>query len=224
MIAAPPASEAELLSRAEALAGRSLAELAAAAGQPVPDDLRRAKGWAGQLVEAHLGATAGSLSEPDFQLIGVELKTLPVDAAGRPRESTYVCTVPLEPAAAPVWETSCVCDKLRRVLWVPVEAEPGLLPAERRVGWPLLWSPSDGEERALRADWEELMDRVCLGELESVTAHDGTVLQIRPKAASSRSRRWGVGATGERVRTLPRGFYLRAGFTASILAAHYATG
>jgi DNA mismatch repair protein MutH len=152
----------------------------------------------------------------------VELKTIPVSTAGEPRESTYVCTVPLVANAAPTWETSNVHRKLSRVLWVPIVTERTVPLGERLIGWPLLWSPSPREESALKADWEELMDMVCLGELERISAHHGTHLQIRPKAADSRARRWGVGESGEHVRTAPRGFYLRPDFTRSLLQRHYA--
>ena len=218
----PPESESELLARAEAMAGQRLAALARGRGLAVPADSRRAKGWAGQLIEACLGASAGSLSEPDFQLIGVELKTIPVTADGRPRESTYVCTVPLAGGSATRWRDSNVAAKLARVLWVPVVSESGSRPGDRVVGRPLLWSPAPEETAALAADWRELMDMVCLGELDRITAYHGTCLQIRPKAADSRARRWGVGESGESVRTLPRGFYLRPSFTRAILQRHYA--
>ena len=217
-----PESEEELLARAQAIAGESLAALARRQGVAVPRDSRRAKGWAGQLMEAYLGATAGSLSEPDFQLIAVELKTIPVNANGTPRESTYVCTVPLLGESSVHWRDSNVQRKLARVLWVPIVTDPATAPGDRIIGWPLLWSPSTREASALQADWQELMDMVCMGELETISAHHGTCLQIRPKAADSRSRRWGIGESGEHVRTLPRGFYLRPSFTRNILQQHYA--
>lgn len=221
----PPRSEDELLARASEMAGQRLAALAEGQAARVPADSRRAKGWAGQLIEAYLGATAGSRSEPDFQLIGVELKTIPVSTAGEPRESTYVCTVPLTgDGTSRGWHGSNVQRKLARVLWVPIVGDAGTAPGDRVLGWPLLWSPSPQEESALQADWQELMDMVCLGELESISAHHGTCLQIRPKAADSRARRWGIGESGERVRTLPRGFYLRPSFTRAILIRHYALG
>ena len=210
------------MARAQAIAGQSVAALAAGQGVAVRSESRRAKGWAGQLIEAYLGASAGSLSEPDFQLIGVELKTIPVSADGVPRESTYVCTVPLMGGAALHWRDSNVQRKLARVLWVPVISDAGTDPGDRTLGWPLLWSPSPAQAVALEADWRELMDMVCLGELESISAHHGTCLQIRPKAADSRARRWGIGESGEAVRTLPRGFYLRPSFTRAILEEHYA--
>lgn len=219
MTAAPPRTERELLETTARIARRSLGELAREAGLPPPPPPRHAKGWAGQLMEALLGASAASLSEPDFQLIGVELKTVPVNPAGRPRESTYVCTVPLLNSGGLRWEESCVFRKLSRVLWVPIETAPGVPLAERTVGEPVLWSPDVAQARALHLDWEELMEAVCLGGLESITARDGTVLQIRPKAADSRERRGAIGATGAPVRTQPRGFYLRASFTGRILSA-----
>ncbi len=216
----PPLSEAELLERANALAGLRLEQVAAQAGWPCPGNLRRNKGWGGQLLEAALGADAGSLAEPDFQQIGVELKTLPIDARGLPKESTYVCVVPLEGTRGE-WEDSWVYRKLRRVLWIPLEADAAVPLPERRVGSPLLWSPDREQERTLRQDWEELMDMVCLGELERITARLGKALQIRPKAADAKSLTWGIDANGDRVPTTPRGFYLRSRFTAEILRRYY---
>jgi DNA mismatch repair protein MutH len=216
----PPQSEEELLARCRAIAGLTLADLASRLDEPVPDDLRRQKGWVGQLLERTLGATGTSLPQPDFPELGVELKTLPIDGRGIPRESTYVCTVPLEEAGQR-WEGCWLRRKLQRVLWLPVEADPQRAMAERRLGMPLLWSPSAEEEAALRRDWEELMDMVCLGELERISARHGEVLQIRPKAANAKALRTAVGPDGEPVLTNPRGFYLRATFTAAILRRHY---
>ncbi|MEN8169849.1 MAG: DNA mismatch repair endonuclease MutH [Pseudomonadota bacterium] len=217
----PPQSEEELMQRANALAGRSLAAIADVMGVAIPQDLRRHKGWVGQLLERALGADAESLPEPDFRDIGVEMKTLPIDRNGRPRESTYVCTVPLDEGLEARWEQSWICRKLSRVLWIPVEAEPDIPLSQRRIGTPLLWSPDQAETQALQQDWEELGDMIRTGELESITARMGTVLQIRPKAANSRVRCQSIGADGEAILTHPRGYYLRPAFTHAILQQHY---
>jgi len=221
---AAPRSESELLARARELAGLTLAALAARHGARAPTSLRRAKGWTGEVIERSLGAGGASRPEPDFPALGVELKTIPVDPAGRPHESTWVCTVPLAGPEGTTWAQSLVRAKLARVLWVPIVSERGTPPAERLIGTPLLWSPSEREHAALRADFEELMDLVCLGGLDRISARHGTWLQIRPKAAHSRARRRGIGAGGEPTMTLPLGFYLRAAFTARVLRGHYAIG
>lgn len=217
----PPQTELELLERTRLIAGQHLSALAYSLGVEVPQDLRQQKGWVGQLLELVLGADAQSLAEPDFRSIGVEMKTVPLDSRGRPRESTYVCTVPLEEGLEPTWESTWLRRKLARVLWVPVEADPGIPLGERRIGTALLWSPTAEEEALLRQDWEELTELIFMGELEQINARLGTVLQIRPKAANSSVRCRSVGAGGEAILTNPRGYYLRPAFTRQILEQYY---
>lgn len=220
-LTSPPDSEAKLLAQAQRLAGFTLGELGQMAGLPVPQDLKRDKGWTGILLERWLGASAGSKPEQDFAALGVELKTIPVDNAGRPLETTFVCVAPLTGNSGVVWETSHVRHKLKRVLWIPVEGSREIPLAIRRVGSPLLWSPDEDEERQLRLDWEELMDLIVLGQVETITARHGEVLQLRPKAANSKALTEAVGTEGQRILTLPRGFYLKKNFTRALLARHF---
>lgn len=217
----PPSSEGQLLQQARRLAGFSLGELAAMAGLQIPKDLKRDKGWIGMLLELWLGASAGSKPEQDFAALGVELKTIPIDSQGKPLETTFVCVAPLTGNTGVTWETSHVRHKLKRVLWVPVEGERQIPLADRRVGAPLLWSPNDDEEQQLRLDWEELMDMIVLGQVERITARHGEVLQLRPKAANSKALTEAIGAKGEPILTLPRGFYLKKNFTSALLARHF---
>lgn len=218
----PPKSEKELLTRARQLAGLTLADLATKFNQAIPKDTLHAKGWIGQLVETTLGATASSLAEPDFQLIGIELKTLPLTNSGKPKESTYVCTVPLTNLHEQEWATCWLKRKLQRVLWLPLEADKRIPLAERHIGNAILWSPSEAEARQLQQDWEELMELVCLGKLDQITSHMGRYLQIRPKGANAKSLTTTLDEEGNTIQTLPRGFYLRPEFTQKIIQANYA--
>ena len=216
-----PKTEQELLTRANALAGMTLGELAHMANITVPPDLRRDKGWVGQLLEWHLGATAGSKPVPDFAELGIELKTIPVGYHGKPLETTFVCVAPLIGLQGLRWENSHIRHKLARVLWIPVEGERDIPLADRHVGSPLLWSPSPEEEQQLRQDWEELMDMIVLGQVEQITARHGEVLQLRPKAANSKALTEAYGANGQPIKTLPRGFYLKTHFTAGLLEKYF---
>lgn len=217
-----PTSLDELLRRAHALAGLSLGELAELAGIATPCDLRRHKGWSGQLLELWLGAQAGSKPLQDFPQLGVELKTLPIDEHGRPLETTYVCYAPLTGIAGLTWEMSNVRNKLSRVCWIPIEASRHIPPAARRVATAFLWSPTPQQEALLRQDWEELMDLIALGQVENITARHGQVLQLRPKAADGNALTQAVGAEGQRILTRPRGFYLKKSFTQNILEQAFA--
>ena len=78
--ASPPSSPDSLLARCHAIAGLTLGELADMANVAIPANLQRHKGWPGMLIEKWLGASAGSKPQQDFPELGIELKTIPIDA------------------------------------------------------------------------------------------------------------------------------------------------
>lgn len=218
-----PQTLEQLLSQAQSIAGLTFGELADELHIPVPPDLKRDKGWVGMLLEHALGATAGSKAEQDFSHLGVELKTLPINAEGYPLETTFVSLAPLVQNSGVKWENSHVRHKLSCVLWIPIEGSRHIPLRERHIGAPILWKPTAEQERQLKQDWEELMDLIVLGKLEQITARIGEVMQLRPKGANSRAVTKGIGKNGEIIDTLPLGFYLRKEFTAQILNAFLET-
>ena len=214
-----PQTLEQLLSQAQSIAGLTFGELADELHISVPSDLKRDKGWVGMLLERALGATAGSKAEQDFYHLGVELKTLPINAEGYPLETTFVSLAPLVQNSGVKWESSHVRHKLSCVLWMPIEGSRHIPLRERHIGAPILWKPTAEQERQLKQDWEELMDLIVLGKLDQITARIGEVMQLRPKGANSRAVTKGIGKNGEIIETLPLGFYLRKEFTAQILKA-----
>ncbi|HHF3492536.1 DNA mismatch repair endonuclease MutH [Haemophilus influenzae] len=218
-----PQTLEQLLAQAQSIAGLTFGELADELHIPVPIDLKRDKGWVGMLLERALGATAGSKAEQDFSHLGVELKTLPINAEGYPLETTFVSLAPLVQNSGVKWENSHVRHKLSCVLWMPIEGSRHIPLRERHIGAPIFWKPTAEQERQLKQDWEELMDLIVLGKLEQITARIGEVMQLRPKGANSRAVTKGIGKNGEIIDTLPLGFYLRKEFTAQILNAFLET-
>jgi len=208
---------AQLLDRCRNIEGLTLAQLANALGVHIPNNPLQRKGWAGMAVELALGATAGNKAAPDFIDLNVELKTLPIDSSGKPAESTFVTSIPLLTIHQETWQTSTCYAKLKQVLWIPIEADKSLPFNCRRIGQAILWSPSIQEEAILATDWLELTTMISTGMLHEISAHIGQYLQVRPKAASSKSLCYGYSATGDKILTLPRGFYLRSKFTNTII-------
>ena len=211
----PPKTEQELLDRANELAGKTFASLSQSLNKKIPANLLTEKGWLGQLLELALGATAGSKPEPDFQHLGIELKTLPLNAQQQPKESTFICTASLP--CANEWRQSDVWQKLKCILWIPIEADPNIPFSERRIGTPILWRPTTAQEKILQQDWEELTEMLTIGDYQNLTAKVGTYLQMRPKAANSNVLRKAINREGEPQLIVPRGFYLRTIFTKQIL-------
>jgi len=208
-------NESVLLKRCRAIEGYSLSQLAGQLQLVIPQHALQRKGWAGTALEKALGTNAGNLALPDFVELGIELKTLPILASGKPAESTFVTSIPLLTIHQQTWETSQCWAKLQRVLWIPIEADSNIPYVQRRIGKAILWTPSKIEQTILANDWEQLTTMIAIGKLDDLTAKMGEYLQVRPKAPDAQSLCYGLDEQGQRVQTLPRGFYLRSTFTAS---------
>lgn len=98
-----------------------------------------------------------------------------------------------------------------------MEADNTIPLAERYVGNAWIWQPTVEQEAVLKQDWEELMDRIVLGEQAEITAKEGQYLQIRPKAANSRILAKGISDSGTMELINPKGFYLRTAFTLQLM-------
>ena len=216
----PPQTQTELLSRSYQLAGKTLGYIASEMGEKIPTSLNFAKGWIGQLIEKTLGANAVNLDQPDFIDLGIELKTLPISPAGLPCESTYICSASI-PNREAEWKQSRVYRKMAKILWVPIETQPGITLSQARIGMPLLWSPSILIEQQLCQDWEELTELINLGHFEKLSAHVGQYLQIRPKAPNAKTFIQVIDNQGQSISIVPKGFYVRSILTRQILVEHY---
>lgn len=212
-----PVNTQELMNRANRLAGMTIHQLANEMQVDVPESLVHAKGWFGNLLEQYLGAEAASAPKPDFVKLGIELKTIPIDENGNPKESTYICVVQLDPKALSTWEGSLVQHKLAQVLWIPFEANKATPITLRRIGTPILWQPDKQQIAQLKKDWQELCDMIALGDIDKISSSMGTCLQIRPKAAKASSLTVDKNQAVPNSLTLPRGFYLRPSFTRDII-------
>ncbi|MCG5054729.1 MAG: DNA mismatch repair protein MutH [Myxococcales bacterium] len=210
-----------LVAHARSLVGARLADIADGLGLPVPVGNVRTKGWSGQIIERELGGTEETSHGPDFEAFGVELKTVPVDGAGKPLESTAVCVIDPIAIAGESWDTSHVRRKLCRVLFVALRVPGrGTSVGDREVADVRLWQPSATEEALLRADFELFSrDYFRVGRAAALTGHLGQVLQVRPKAKNARDQRRAYDDEGRPVRIGKCGFYLRPAFVGAILRA-----
>jgi DNA mismatch repair protein MutH len=211
-----PKTIAELKFRAEALCGNRVGDVAHRLGIELPKENKYGKGYVGLVAECALGADPKAGEKPDFVDLGVELKTLPLNAHGRPSESTFCCAIDMAHADRETWETSRLHKKLKKVLWLPVESAKSADLKARCFGRALLWLPSEKMIAVLEQDWNLLMGFIGAGMSEELSAHMGTYLQVRPKAAHSAIRTKGLGQDGPK-QVLPLGFYLRASCTEQIL-------
>jgi DNA mismatch repair protein MutH len=209
----------ELLERCKMIEGLSFSQLASLIQLTIPSLPSQRKGWAGLAMELALGTTAGNKAVPDFEHLQIELKTIPLNTRGKPAESTFVTSISLLTIHREQWLSSVCYKKLKHILWVPIEGDKNIPFEQRRIGHPFLWSPSYEEEQVLAQDWLDLSQMIGMGRLEEINASMGEYLQVRPKAANKLSLCYCFDNEGNKVLTLPRGFYLRTAFTEKILAS-----
>jgi len=209
-----------LLAHARALVGAELGALADALGLPVPVGRVRTKGWSGQVIEQELGVAVGGTRGPDFEALGIELKTVPVTPALVPLESTAVCQIDPIAIAGESWETSYVRAKLARVLFVALEVPEGARSVgDRRVAAVTLWAPAPADDAVLRADFELFVrEYFRRGRAAEITGHLGAALQVRPKGRDAADLRDAYDADGRPTRIGKMRFYLRPAFVGRILA------
>ena len=157
---------------------------------------------------------AGEL--PDFPRLGVELKTIPLKPDGKPSESTFICSIDMALADRSEWESSRLRRRLQCVLFLPLDSSKTAPLADRRFGHARLWQPDSTQWRVLQADWEDLMGAIGSGRGGTLSAREGAMLQVRPKASNASVRTMAPCAAGVQ-QTLPLGFYMRAHATHRIL-------
>jgi DNA mismatch repair protein MutH len=219
----PPKTEEELQERCRAIEGLSFAQLSMRLNLAIPLNPNQRKGWVGQALECALGTDASNKSIPDFQELSIELKTLPIGKSGRPTESTFITSIPLLTIHEQNWKSSQCYAKLKRVLWFTIEGDTDIPYAHRRIGQGFIWSPNEQQERILAADWDYLTLLISTGQLETINASLGDYLHIRPKAANGKSLCYGFDIQGNKIKTLPRGFYLRSSFTNELITSTLTT-
>ena len=215
--ASPPQNTEQLKERLFSIMGKSLSELATFAKIALPVSPVHGKGFQGELIERLLGASAPGLPIPDFPNLGIELKTVPVSADFKVLESTFFCSAPLNEMRVRRFEESILFHKISRVLFVFFVAPRDFAYEKRYVAGFRFWSPSKEDLAVIRQDYDELMEKVSLGLVEEISARNGNVIQMRPKAANGQALTDCVGPAGTMIKVRPRGFYMRRIFMQNLI-------
>lgn len=219
LITPPPKSFEELGNSLNKIEGKSLSELAKIANLPLPISPLHGKGFTGELMERMLGASASNLPIPDFPELGLELKTLPVSNELEPLESTFLCHAPLSNVRNLTFENSALYSKIKRVLFIVINAQRDQDFSQRKVLGYFYFSPNEEQLNQLKSDFNELYELVKTGNVEKINARMGHIIQMRPKGANGKALTECIGPDGNMIKTRPRGFYMRRSFTKMILKA-----
>lgn len=207
----------KLYSNLEHICGKTIGEVAAELGIDVIKDLTSNTGWIGNLIESALGAQAGTKPVQDFTTLGIELKTIAINSAGKVANNVFITTVPQETFMMQSWETSHLLYKLQHILFIPIENNSEKAIAQRRIGRPLFWKPSVDELNVIANDWHNVMMLLAEDKMLKLPSGLGQALTVQVKALSSLQTRTIEDSDGFKHKVLPLSFYLKRSFVQQII-------
>lgn len=210
--ARPALSRDEAVRRLNLIVGRDLRELAEAYGVRVRTAGRKNKGWAGHVLERHLGLRQNSRQSPDFGDWDLKLVSLRRDASGSLRVKETMAITMLEPSEvlSNRFEDSHLHDKLRRLV-VAARVFESRDDARSLLHSVATFDLSEREIfRQVRDDYELIRRTLRERGERAVTSDLGRLVQARTKGRGHGS--------------VTRAFYARASFVALMLDSQKPAG
>jgi DNA mismatch repair protein MutH len=194
-------------------------ELAETLGYDITKDPKSMKSAAGDIAEMVAGKKPDSLPQADLTQFDIEVKTVPLDLLGYPRENTKITAVNYSSLLTEEWAMSHVYEKVRVVLFVPIVKEDTRRPDSWYVRSPFIWMPSHDQLAVIREDWETIQGMVQSG--GQLTAKVGQYLIANTSGqGKGRDDRTYQLADGRTIPVKTRAFFLRKTSVAEILQAN----
>lgn len=189
-------SISSILAHARKLEGRTLAYFGDPASFKMPKG--SAKGGFGLLVElVHFGLEANNESRPDFEKVGLELKTTPLvkGAKGvRVKERLVLNMIDFNKIVGEKWESSSFLRKNSRLLLIFYWHNDDEGPWEHKFELTGKWELPEEDSLIIKQDWESIVAKVREGKAHELSEGDTFLLgactkgkdstQVRPQPGS----------------------------------------
>ncbi|RIY34978.1 MutH/Sau3AI family endonuclease [Psittacicella gerlachiana] len=216
-----PTSLGQLLTYCQQICGKSIEEISHKHNVEMIYSLHENRGWLGNLIEIALGATAGSKPTQDFINLGIELKTLAIATNGKAKSDIFISSLPINKFMLQNWQTSHVLYKLKKILFVPIEYNPDISLAQRRIGKAFLWSPNKEDLAIIKQDWETIMQIITQQDFNALKSNVGQILCVRTKALNTSQAVSIEDTDGFNLNLPPLSFYLRRSFINNIINSNF---
>lgn len=183
-----PSDKSSIISYAKKLEGSTLAEHVDITSI---DDPQKRKGSFGNAVEQHYFMyRLNSDSAPDFDEVGLELKTTPMkkDKKGnlRAKERLVITMISYAEVVNETFETSSFLHKANDMLLLVYLYEPNKNPMEYEVKLVEEWTIPEEDLPIFKQDWELVVNKVRAGRAEAISGGDTLYLEACTKATNSK--------------------------------------
>lgn len=172
------------------LKGKTLREIA---GVDAVDDPRVRRGSLGNAVEYYyFKFDPNNDPNPDFNEVGIELKTTPLKRTKRgdlvSKERLVLSQINYMNVVDETWETSSVLKKCSDILLLFYLYAPDVNPVDYEFYLVELWSIPEEDIPTVRQDWETVVEKVRQGRAHEISGSDTLYLEACTKAANSAVR------------------------------------
>lgn len=169
------------------LVGKTLRETT---GVESIDNPASRKGSLGNAVEYYyFKFDPNSDSNPDFNEVGIELKTTPLKKTKKgelvSKERLVLSMINYMDVIDETWETSAVLKKSEKILLLSYLHDPDRNPVDYEFYLAELWSIPDEDLYTIKRDWEVVVNKVREGRAHEISSGDTLYLEACTKAADS---------------------------------------
>lgn len=158
------------------------------------DDTSSRKGSFGNAVEYYyFKFDPNSSPSPDFNEVGIELKTTPLKRTKKgelvSKERLVLSMINYMNIVDETWETSTVLKKSKKILLLSYLYEPNINPVDYEFYLAELWSIPEEDLYTIKRDWETIVNKVRAGRAHEISSSDTLYLEACTKAANASIRR-----------------------------------
>jgi DNA mismatch repair protein MutH len=184
-------SESSIVEYATQIIGKTLREVT---GIDHIDDPSVRKGSFGNAVEYYFFKfDPNSDPNPDFNEVGIELKTTPLKKTKRgdivSKERLVLSMINYMDVVNETWETSTVLKKSSKILLMSYLYEPDANPVDYEFYIVELWGIPEEDFYTIKNDWETVVNKVRTGRAHEISGSDTLYLEACTKSANSNVRR-----------------------------------
>lgn len=182
------------------------------------DDPHRRRGSFGNAVEEYyFRYDINSDSRPDFDEVGLELKTTPVkrNAKGElvAKERLVLTMIDYMDVVDEDFEHSHLLEKASDILLITYLYEPDVSPLDYVIEAVVRWGIPEEDLPQIKRDWETVVDKVRAGHAEDISGSDTLYLEACTKAANGSVRR---AQPYSDVPAKPRAWALKASYMTAV--------
>lgn len=182
------------------------------------DDPARRKGSFGNAVEEYyFKYDINSNSNPDFDQVGIELKTTPLKYNGKgnlvSKERLVITMINYRDVVNETFETSHLLAKASNILLISYLYEKDKDPLDYPIKVVALWGLPEEDMPVFKKDWKTVVNKVRAGKAHEISGSDTLYLEACTKAAKATDRRT---QPFSNIPAKPRAWALKASYMTTV--------